>query len=204
MVEKVDFKKTLKDLYNPAKHGFHLVEVPAMNFLMLDGRGNPNTSVDYQQAVEALYSLAYGIKFALKPQGHDHIVPPLEGLWWMDNMEDFTVANKDSWKWTMMLMQPDWITHDHFESVQKAATKKKENPQILKIRLERYIEGLAVQILYTGAYADEGPTIAEMHHYIQANSFKPNGRHHEIYLGDPRKTAPDKLKTIIRQPIIKN
>jgi hypothetical protein len=204
MVEKIDFKQTLKDLYNTAKHGFHLVEVPAMNFLMLDGRGNPNTSVDYQQAVEALYSLAYGIKFALKPQGHDHIVPPLEGLWWMNNMEDFTVANKDSWKWTMMLMQPDWITHDDFERVRQATTKKKENPQISKIRLERYIEGLTVQILYTGAYADEAPTIAEMHHYIQINGFKPNGRHHEIYLGDPRKTAPEKLKTIIRQPIIKN
>lgn len=197
----MDFKKTLKHLYNPTKGGFHLVDVPQMNFLSLDGLGDPNTSVEYHEAVDALYSLSYGIKFALKSQGVDHIVPPLEGLWWMEDMNEFNLANKDRWEWTMMIMQPEWITSEWVERVREEVYKKKRISLSSKVRFETYHEGLSVQILYTGAYEKEAPTIAEMHKFIKTNGYKTNGKHHEIYLGDPRKTSPEKLQTILRQPI---
>ena len=203
MANKIDYKKTLKQLYNPAKGSFQLVDVPPMNFLMVDGKGDPNTSVEYQQAVDALYSMAYGIKFALKPQGYDHIVPPLEGLWWMDNKVEFNLANKPRWEWSMMIMQPEWVVPEIVEKVLVSAKKKKANALLDEIRFERYIEGFSVQIVYTGAYANEAPTIAEMHKYIRDNGYQSNGKHHEIYLGDPRKTSPERLQTILRQPIRK-
>jgi len=203
MNTKVDFKKVLKPFYHPSQKGFHIVEVPAMNFLMLDGVGDPNTSLDYQQAVEALYSISYGLKFALKTQGFDHIVPPLEGLWWMGDMNEFTVANKARWEWTMMIMQPEWVTTEWVEKVRDMTIKKKDNRSLSTIRFEIYDEGLSVQILYIGAYKNEAPTIAEMHKFINTNGYRPDGKHHEIYLGDPRKTSPDRLQTILRQPIKK-
>jgi hypothetical protein len=203
MTEKVDFRKILKNLYNPGKGSFQLIEVPAMNFLMIDGKGDPNTAVEYKQAVEALYSMSYGIKFALKPQGVDYIVPPMEGLWWMEDMNEFTMANKPRWEWTMMIMQPEWVSGSIFEKVRDRTYKKKVNPALQKIKFECYQEGLCVQILYIGAYSNEASTIADMHGYIKSNGYKTNGKHHEIYLGDPRKSAPDKLQTILRQPICK-
>jgi hypothetical protein len=203
MSTKVDFKKALKSLYNPSNKGLHFVEVPRMKFLMLEGKGDPNTSLEYQQVVDALYSMSYGIKFTLKSQGFDHIVPPLEGLWWMENMNEFTMANKARWEWTMMIMQPDWVTSEWVEKVRNATIKKKDNPSVSQIRLEEYDEGLVVQTLYTGAYENEAPTIAELHKFIIANGYQTNGKHHEIYLGDPRKTSPDRLQTILRQPVRK-
>ena len=203
MTEKVDFRKTLKNLYNPGKGSFQLIEVPPMNFLMIDGKGDPNTAVEYQQAVEALYAMSYGIKFALKSQGVDYIVPPMEGLWWMEDMNEFTVANKPRWEWTMMIMQPEWVSGALVEKVKDKTYKKKGNPALQKIKFECYREGLSVQILYFGAYSNESSTIADMHDYIKRNGYKTNGKHHEIYLGDPRKSAPDKLQTILRQPICK-
>ena len=201
MNAKVDFKKTLKQLYNPKQSNFHLVEVPPLNFLMIDGKGDPNQSKDYQNAIDALYTLSYGLKFALKTQGYDHIVPPLEGLWWMEKMEEFNLTNKEQWEWTMMIMQPDWINEEWVEKVRKNAMMKKDNPLIAQVRFESYTEGLSVQFLYTGAYENEAPRIAEMHKYILTNEYQMNGKHHEIYLGDPRKTSPERLKTILRQPI---
>jgi len=201
MVEKVDFKKLLKEFYNPRKSGFQLVTVPAMKFLMIDGVGDPNIVPEYQSAVETLYALSYGAKFAFKSQGVDYIVPPLEGLWWMDDMREFSVANKHRWFWTMMIMQPEPVTNDLIRRVKEDVRKKKKLPDIDQARLEGYDESLAIQVLYTGAYADEGPTIAEMHRYIRDNGYETNGKHHEIYLGDPRKTPADKLQTILRQPI---
>ncbi len=201
--EKIDFKKALKQLYNPSIKGFHIVHVPAMNFLMLDGTGDPNKSTYYQLAVDALYSVAYGVKFALKPQGFDHIVPPLEGLWWMEDMSEFTVANKDRWQWTMMLMQPEWVSAGAVEKTREASHRKKPNEMLAKIKFGRYEEGESVQILYTGAYMDEAPVIAEMHRFITSNGYQAFGKHHEIYLGDPRKTSPEKLHTILRQPVRK-
>ena len=203
MNAKVDFKKTLKQLYNPKQSNFHLVEVPPLNFLMIDGKGDPNQSKDYQNTIDALYTLSYGLKFALKTQGYDHIVPPLEGLWWMEKMEEFNLTNKEQWEWTMMIMQPDWINEEWVEKVRKNAMMKKDNPLIAQVRFESYTEGLSVQFLYTGAYENEAPRIAEMHKYILTNEYQMNGKHHEIYLGDPRKTSPERLKTILRQPIKK-
>ena len=203
MIAKVDFKKSLKQLYNPKQSNFHLVEVPPLNFLMIDGKGDPNQSKDYQNAIDALYTLSYGLKFALKTQGYDHIVPPLEGLWWMEKMEEFNLTNKEQWEWTMMIMQPDWINEEWVEKVRKNAMMKKDNPLIAQVRFESYTEGLSVQFLYTGAYENEAARIAEMHKYILTNEYQMNGKHHEIYLGDPRKTSPERLKTILRQPIKK-
>ena len=203
MSTKVDFKKALKQLYNPPQKGFHFLDVPQMSFLMLDGLGDPNTSLKYQQVVDALYSISYGIKFALKSLGFDHIVPPLEGLWWVEDMKEFTFANKSDWEWTMMIMQPEWVTSEWVEKVRDMTIKKKDNPFLSNIKFDIYDEGLCVQILYTGAYKDEAPTIAEMHKFITTNGYQTNGKHHEIYLGDPRKTSPEKLQTILRQPIRK-
>ncbi|NJD58696.1 MAG: hypothetical protein C3F13_12755 [Anaerolineales bacterium] len=203
MAIKVDFKKSKKSLYDPKIKGFHIVEVPSMNFLMLDGVGDPNTTVEYQQSIEALYSISYGIKFALKTEGFDHVVPPLEGLWWMDDMREFTLANKYRWKWTMMIMQPDWVTQENFEKIRLKVNDKSDNPILNKTRFERYSEGSAVQILYIGPYAEEAATIADMHAFIERNGYRPDGKHHEIYLSDARKTPPEKLRTILRQPISK-
>lgn len=196
-----DFKKELKHLYQPAAKEFSVVDVPPLRFLMVDGNGNPNTSPDYVAALEALYSMAYTIKFALKPLGVEFVVGPSEGLWWMDDMREFSAATKDRWKWTMMILQPEEVTQEVFEQAKVQAAKKKDLPALPRLRLETYAEGLSVQILYFGAYSDEGPTIARMHAFIHEQGYELRGKHHEIYLGDPRRTSPEKLKTIIRQPI---
>ena len=198
---KRDFKKELKHLYQPSAKDFSVVEVPPMNFLMIDGHGDPNNNPDFQGGMDALYGMVYTIKFALKPQGIEFVVPPSEALWWMDDMSEFSMETKDRWDWTMMIMQPDEVTADIVEAARLELARKKNPPALSKLRYERYAEGLSVQIMYFGAYADEGPTIARMHDYIRDNGYQTNGKHHEIYLGDPRRTAPEKLKTVIRQPI---
>ena len=121
----------------------------------------------------------------------------------MENMQEFSLAVKDRWDWTMMMMQPDAVTPEILISARQQALRKKALPALEKVRLESYQEGLSVQIMYYGAYADEGPTIARMHAYIRDEGYLPNGKHHEIYLGDPRRTPPEKLKTVIRQPVRK-
>jgi hypothetical protein len=201
MPVKVDFKKELKAYYNPSITGYHLVDVPAMNFLMVDGAGNPNTSKEYQQAVEVLYAMSYAIKFSLKSRGYDHVIPPLEGLWWMENMDEFSRANIERWEWTMMIMQPDWVALDLAEGVRSEVAKKKELSSLSKVRYGSLTEGAAVQVRYIGGYDNEAPVIADMHAFIRNNGFKMNGKHHEVYLSDPRKVTAEKLKTILRQPI---
>jgi hypothetical protein len=198
---KRDIKKELKHLYAPTTKKFTVVDVPPMNFLMIDAYGDPNNNPAFQEGLEALYGMAYTIKFALKPQGIEFVVPPSEGLWWMDDMSEFTLANKDRWQWTIMIMQPDEVTQEIVEAAQEELGRKKDLSALSKLRYERYNEGLAVQIMYLGAYADEGPTIAKMHDFVHENGYDFNGKHHEIYLSDPRRTAPDKLKTVIRQPV---
>lgn len=200
-MEKRDLKKELKNLYQPSAKEFSVVDVPPLNFLMIDGHGNPNTSPDYTAALEALYSLAYTIKFALKTKGIDFVVGPSEGLWWMEDMHQFSQENKDRWDWTMMIVQPEEVTQEVFEDAKIQVAKKKVLPALPGLRLETYHEGLSVQILYYGSYSDEGPTIARMHTFIHESGCELRGKHHEIYLGDPRRTAPEMLKTIIRQPI---
>jgi hypothetical protein len=182
-----------------------VVDVPPMNFLMIDGHGDPNTAQEYQDAVEALYAVAYKLKFMSKREmGKDYVVPPLEGLWWAEDMETFTTArDKSAWDWTMMIMQPEWITQEMVEEAVKQV-EKKGLPALSKLYLETYHEGLSVQILHIGSYDDEGPTIARLHNeFIPENSYEEAGKHHEIYLSDPRKVAPEKLKTVLRQPVRK-
>jgi hypothetical protein len=204
-MSKIDFKKELKHLYRPSPKEFVVVDVPPMNFLMIDGHGDPNTAQEYQDAVEALYAVAYALKFMSKKQkGMDYVVPPLEGLWWVENMEEFSTEDKSAWDWTMMVMQPESVTQEMFEAALEQVEKKKDLPALSKLRLETYHEGLAVQILHIGSYDDEGPTIAKMHHqFMPENGYEPAGKHHEIYLSDPRKVAPEKLKTVLRQPVRK-
>ena len=202
---KIDFKKELKHLYRPSTRRFEVVDVPPMNYLMIDGHGDPNTAQAYADAVEALYAVAYKIKFKSKRElGKDYVVPPLEGLWWAEDMETFTSRDKNAWDWTMMIMQPEWVTQEMVEETVEEVAKKKDLTALPKLRLETYHEGPAVQIMHVGSYDDEGPTIARMHHeFMPENGYEPAGKHHEIYLGDPRKVAPEKLKTVLRQPVKK-
>ena len=202
---KIDFKKSLKELYQPNAKEVTLVEVPRMQFLMIDGMGSPGDSEEYNNALNALYPVAFKTKFLSKSKGKDYVVPPLEGLWWADNMDDFKNGNREKWKWTMMIMQPNWITQQMIdEAIEITKEKKPELSDLLpKLRVEKYIEGKAAQIMHIGPYSEEGPTIAKIHEFIQEKGGKFNGyeqKHHEIYLSDPRKANPTKMKTIIRQP----
>ncbi len=203
-MSKVDFKKTLKQFYIPPKE-FVIVDLPEMQFVMVDGHGDPNTTQEYQDAVEALYSVAYKIKFISKETlEKDYVVPPLEGLWWAEDMETFHTREKSEWDWTMMIMTPEWINVEIFEEAIRQVRKAKDPASLDKVRLERYHEGLSVQIMHIGSYDDEGPILAQMHSdFIPKNGFVENGKHHEIYLSDPRRVAPEKLKTVLRQPVIK-
>jgi hypothetical protein len=201
-MSKIDLRKELLHLYKPSAKDLTVVEVPPLNYLMIDGQGNPNTAPEYQTALQALYKLSYTLKFASKKHlGIDYVVMPLEGLWWAEDMDDFVAMNKDAWQWTMMMLQPEHITAEMVEEARAAAARKQSLSTLAQVRLERFHEGLSVQIMYVGAYADEGPTIARMHAYIAENGYAPSGKHHEIYLSDPRRTAPEKLKTVIRQPV---
>jgi len=200
---KIDFKKELKHLYRPSSKRFNDVNVPKMNFLMIDGKGNPNTSTEYKEAIEALYAVAYKLKFMSKKElEKDYVVPPLEGLWWAQDMNVFTSGEKDSWEWTMMIMQPDWITMEMFREACAYVEKSKKLPALKKIRMESYVEGLSLQILHIGPFDNEAPTLERLHNeFMPRNGYIENGKHHEIYLSDPRKVPPEKLKTILRQPV---
>ena len=203
-MKKLELKKTLKYLYEPSPRDFSVVEVPSLNFIMVDGTGNPNTSAEYVDALQALYGVAYTLKFKIKKEMEvDYPVMASEGLWWMDDMREFSATRKDDWKWTMMIMQPEIVSPQLFSQAVNELSKKKELPALPKLRLEQFHEGLAVQILYFGAYADEGPTISRMHKFIEETGNVRFGKHHEIYLGDPRRSAPEKLRTVIRQPMRK-
>ena len=202
-MEKIDFKRELKHLYNPSPKEVVVVNVPEMNFLMVDGTGNPNTAPAYQEALEALYAVSYALKFMIKKEGEvDYGVLPLEGLWWADDMAQFNVENMDIWKWTSMIMQPKYVTRDLFNGAIEQV-KKKNPPALPKLRFESFREGPAVQILHLGPFSAEGPTVDRLHLYIRENGYELNGKHHEIYLTDARRTAPEKMKTVIRQPIKK-
>ncbi len=207
-MKKTDFKKELKDYYSgvSAKE-FSIVDVPPLKFLMIDGQGYPGTSQEYQDALQTLYPLSYTLKFMGKKKGKDYVVMPLEGLWWADNMSVFSTEffekNKDAWKWTSMIMQPDFITQEMVDKVVEEVKEKKDPPALSKARFETFTEGLSAQILYFGSYSEEGPTIERMHKNIKDQGYELRGKHHEIYLSDPRRTKPERLKTIIRQPIEK-
>jgi len=200
-MKKIDFKKDLKHLYNPSAKEPALVVVPAMNFLMVDGEGDPNTSASYQAAVEALFSVSYAIKFKVKKTlAIDYGVLPLEGLWWADDMAAFSVGDKSLWKWTMMIMQPDFVSETMIRETIAEVKKKKNLPALALLRFEKFAEGRSSQILHVGPFSAEGPTIAKLHAFIAANG-RLAGKHHEIYLSDIRKADPAKWKTVIRQPL---
>jgi hypothetical protein len=202
MLQKIDLKKDLKHLYNPPSRHIAIVDVPEMKFLMIDGQGDPNTSVAYRNAVEALFAVSYTLKFMVKKgeQAADYAVMPLEGLWWVDDMTQFSMHNKEAWKWTSMIMQSEYVTEELLQEALRQVRKKKDLLALSGMRFESFHEGQAAQILYFGAYADEGPTIEGIHRFIAEQGHRLRGRHHEIYLSDPRRTAPEKLKTVIRQP----
>ncbi|MCI0575648.1 MAG: GyrI-like domain-containing protein [Chloroflexi bacterium] len=172
---------------------------------MIDGKGDPNTSQEYVAALAALYAVAYTLKFMSKQElGRDYGVPPLEGLWWASDMSVFAPdqTDRDAWQWTMMIMTPEWIRLEQFAGAVEAARRKKSPPELDHVRLETFHEGLSVQILHVGPYSVEGPTIARLHgEYLPQHGLVENGKHHEVYLGDPRRTAPEKLKTVLRQPV---
>jgi hypothetical protein len=180
------------------------VHVPLFTFLCLDGRGDPNTSPEYAAAVQALYSVSYAAKFAIrKTGGPDFQVSALEGLWSADDLGAFRRADKSHWDWTMMIRQPACVTKDLIAEIAEQVAAKKSMPVALDLRLTSFEEGSAAQVLHVGPYASEGPTIARLHEFIHEHGFTFDGhrhRHHEIYLGDPRRSAPERLRTIIRQP----
>ncbi|HEC35301.1 MAG TPA: hypothetical protein ENI39_02060 [Anaerolineae bacterium] len=203
-MSKVDLKKDLKHLYNPSAKEVSVVDVPPMNFLMIDGAGDPNVSLEYRQAMEALFSLSYALKFRIKKcNGLDYAVMPLEGLWWTDDPSQFSMNNKGIWKWTAMIMQPEYVTGELLAEALAEVRKKKDLAVLDRVRFESYHEGLSAQIMHIGPYAAEEPTIARLHRFIRENGYELRGKHHEIYLSDPRRTAPEKLRTVLRQPVQK-
>jgi hypothetical protein len=198
---KIDFRKSMPELYDPPRD-FVVVDVPRMTFLMIDGHGDPNLVADYATGLSWLYSIAYAIKFQSKAAGHDYVVPPLEALWWSDDMSDFTERRKDRWHWTQMLMVPDFVPLRLYLDARTKTEKKLGAAAPATLRREQFDEGLAVQILHIGPYDAEAPTIRRMHEeFMPAHQLALRGRHHEIYLSDPRRVAPEKLRTIIRQPV---
>jgi len=204
---KIDFKKENKELYNPSPKEPSIVNVPQMNFLMIDGHGDPNTSKEYQDAMEALFPVSFKVKFiSKKEKSQDYVVMPLEGLWWVENMEDFSIEDKSSWKWTTMIRQPDFINKTMIKAAMEEVEAKKNPEALSKIRFESLNEGLSAQIMHIGPYSEEGPTVERLHNFIHENGYEFDGanideKHHEIYLSDMRRTKPERLKTIVRQPI---
>ncbi len=203
-MEKVDFKKSLKHLYAPSTKDFDVVDVPVMNYLMIDGHGDPNTAQEYEDALETLYAVAYKLKFVSKASAKDYVVPPLEGLWWAEDYGSFTRGDKGTWDWTMMIMVPDWIDRDVFNKALESVKSTKDLPSLDKLRLELLAEGGCAQIMHVGSYDDEAPTLARLHNeWLPKNGYREAGKHHEIYISDPRKVPSHKLKTVLRQPVEK-
>ncbi len=202
-MKKIDYKKKHKHLYDPSSIKVEIVEVPEMNFIMVDGEGDPNTSQSFSDAIEVLFALAYTLKFMVKRGdiGIDYGVLPLEALWWADDMSAFTAGNKDTWKWTAMIMQPEFIPRELVEKASQEVERKKRPVSLPLVRFESFKEGKAAQIMHIGPFSEEGPTIEKVHLFIGKNGSQRVGKHHEIYLSDIRRAAPEKWKTIVRQPM---
>lgn len=197
----IDLRRELAGCYAAGRTPA-LVDVPELGCLMVDGQGDPNTSTAYRQAVEALFTLSWTLRFALKKAGVlEYKVMPLEGLWWTPDMADFSVTDKDAWHWTALIVQPDAVDQARLDAARAAAAAKHDAPPLDRVRLERWTEGRCAQVMHTGPYAAEAPTIAALHAFIAEQGLHRRGRHHEIYLGDPRRSAPEKLRTVIRQPV---
>ncbi|MHA1473909.1 MAG: GyrI-like domain-containing protein [Promethearchaeota archaeon] len=204
--KKLDYKKEFPDLYKPSLKEPVIIKIPKMMFFMIDGTGDPNTSEDYKEIVQLLYNISYTLKMKVikkETPSKDYVVPPLEGLWYMPKMEEWSMDEKDKWEWTMMIRIPDFIKDSQIKKALKILKETKNPKSFSKIRYEQYDEGTCVQIMYLGPYDEEPPTIKEIHQFAEKNGYNLNGHHHEIYLSDPRRVEPERLKTILRQPIIK-
>lgn len=201
-MQKIDLRKELKHLYQPSAKEVVEVDVPTFQFLMIDGEGDPNSSHAYVQAVEALFSVSYTAKFALKKgtRAIDYSVMPLEGLWWADDMSDFIANDKSRWKWTMMIMQPHFVEGAVIRRAIEDVMRKKALPAVERLRLEDFTEGPCAQVLHIGPFSEEGPTIRRVHDFVHSRSTLA-GKHHEIYLSDVRRADPARWRTIIRQPM---
>ncbi|MEM9480442.1 MAG: GyrI-like domain-containing protein [Verrucomicrobiota bacterium] len=201
-MEKIDVKKQLPHLYKVSRKEVVEVNVPPPRYLMIDGAGDPNTSPAYTRAVEALFSVSYVTKFAVKrgPLAIDYGVMPLEGLWWADDWSLFEATDKSKWQWTMMILQPDFVPEEEIRDAIEQVIEKKGLETAKELRLEVFHEGRSAQILHVGPFSEEGPTIKRVHEFIDTRSSK-RGKHHEIYLSDVRRAAPENWKTIIRQPM---
>ncbi|MGE0310095.1 MAG: GyrI-like domain-containing protein [Lautropia sp.] len=199
---KIDLKRDLKPFYRPTMDGVSIVDVPLFNFLMIDGEGDPNASTAYSQAVEALFSVSYAVKFMLKRRADpiDYVVMPLEGLWWAEDMSVFIDPDRSRWHWTMMIMQPDFVSAEAMERATSEVARRKALPAIERLRFEPFAEGRCAQIVHVGPFSEEGPTVQRLHRFIAERSTL-RGKHHEIYLSDVRRADPKRWKTIIRQPM---
>jgi len=204
-MEKLDLKRNFPDYFKASANKFSVVKLPAFNYFMVDGCGDPNLAPEYVEAIELLYGVSYTLKFMSKNLwGQDYVVPPLEGLWWANDMKSFEARDKASWNWTMMIMVPAGITKGNAAQAVKAFREKKPEMDSSKLRFESLKEGLSIQVLHIGPYDAEGPILSKLHHdFMPKEGFTFNGKHHEIYLSDPRKSDPAKLKTILRQPVVK-
>jgi hypothetical protein len=200
---KVDLKKVLKPFFSASAKEFEEVDLPAASYLMVDGQGSPGHSQAYHDALGCLYPAAYALKFFSKQQlGRDYVVPPLQGLWWSEKKDAFAAGRRDEWQWTLMIMVPDWIGQDQFAGVLDRLKSKKPDIDFSGLRMDSLHEGRSLQKLHLGSFADEAPALHHLHHELMPSlGLTFNGRHHEIYLSDPRKVAPEKLRTILRQPV---
>ena len=201
-MNKLDLRKELKKFYT-AKRKPELIDVPEGRFLTILGEGDPK-GPEYQEAMQALYGLSYTLKFSQKAEGRDYNVMHLEGLWWVDggvfDLND--PAPREQWRWKSMIRQPDFITSEMMEEA-RPKVREKSGPKADEVKLESFHEGLCAQVMHMGPYSEEGPTVQLLHGFIEENGYRPRGDHHEIYLGDPRRTKPENLKTILRQPVEK-
>ncbi|MGC2166058.1 MAG: GyrI-like domain-containing protein [Gallionella sp.] len=202
-MKTLDWKKELKHLYQPSTREVAQLDVPAMNFLMIDGKGDPNTAQEYADAIEALFAVAYTLKLMVKKGtlAIDYGVLPLEGLWWADDMSKFSTADKSNWLWTAMIAQPEFVTQAMVQAAIAEVLRKKNPASLSKLRFELFSEGQCAQIMHIGPFSEEGPSIEKVHHFIEAGGNTRHGKHHEIYLSDIRRAAPAKWKTVIRQPM---
>jgi len=201
-MSKIDFKKEFKELYSSKKDKVSFIDVPKLKYLSIEGKGDPNTAQEYQDAIETLMSVSFKTKFIMKKEyDKDYVVMPLEGLWYADNMDDFVTDNKSNWKWNSLIMQPDFIKKEHINQAIDDAIQKKDLNSIKKLKFIKLNEGLSAQIMHIGPFSNESSTVEKLHNSIKDNDYSFNGLHHEIYLSDIRRSKPEKLRTIIRQPI---
>lgn len=202
-IQKIDHKKVFKSFYKPPKKPT-IMDIPSFNYLKVDGKGNPNTAEQFAEYTQLLYSLSYTIRFAIKKSMNiAYTVMPLEGLWWSQNMETFHSGEYDEWEWTLMILQPDFVTQEKVAAAKTEVIRKKKLDKVNLLRFEPYAPGTVVSIMHIGPYNAETENIQWMHKHAREQGFSLHGLHQEIYLSDPRKAAPEKMKTILRQPIIK-